>query len=325
MISAPLKVGIIGYGTITKRHLAEIKKLYPTCQIIIRTRQDIQKIDLPETAQFTASISEVVKLRPNVIIVATPASEHANQIHDLAQNTASLIIEKPIAANVSDAKKINRIASKTQCKIRVAYNLRYLEGLPRLREILSSGILGDIHNFNITVGQDLKLWRPHRNFRDTVSAQANKGGGVLRELSHELDLAIHLFGKPNNSILRRAKLKYVELDVEDTAIIQAQFGINSIFGKINLDFTRDTPIRIISIRGGYGELVWDLLAGEITVEMNGKKEKLFSKNDDLPTTYARMWSQILLEQDTILPDVAEASEIICWIEDMEKRFKMDKS
>ena len=59
--------------------------------------------------------------------------------------------------------------------------------------------------------------------------------------------------------------------------------------------------------------------------MNGKKENLFSKSDDLPTTYTQMWSQILLQRDTILPNVEEATEIICWIEDMEKRFKMDKS
>ena len=256
MTLEPFKVGIIGFGTIAKRHLAEINNLCPACQILIRSRQDIKKINLPEAAQFTASINEVVELRPNIIIVASPASEHANQIHDLAQNTDLLIIEKPIAANVSDAKKISMIASKTRCKIRVAYNLRYLEGLRRLRDVLSSGILGDVHNFNITVGQDLKLWRPNRNFRDTVSAQASKGGGVLRELSHELDLAIHLFGKPNNSILRRAKLKYAELDVEDTAIIQAQFGVYSISGTINLDFTRVTPTRTMSISGEYGELIW---------------------------------------------------------------------
>ena len=325
MRSEPLKVGIIGFGTIAKRHFAEIKKLRPATQIIIRTRQDIQKINLPETTQLTASINEVVGLRPDVIIVASPSSEHAYQIHNLAQNTDLLIIEKPIAADVSDATKINRVASNTQCDIRIAYNLRYLEGLPRLRDVLSSSILGDIHNFDITVGQDLELWRPHRNLRESVSAQASKGGGVMRELSHELDLAIHLFGKPKHSTLRRAKLKYVELDVEDTAIIQAQFGINSILGTINLDFTRDTPMRIISIRGECGKLVWDLLAGEITIEVNGKKEILFSKDDDLPSTYAQMWSQILLQQDTILPKAEEATEIIYWIEDMEKRFKMEKS
>ena len=67
----------------------------------------------------------------------------------------------------------------------------------------------------------------------------------------------------------------------------------------------------MSISGEYGELIWNLLAGEITIEMNGKKENLFSKSDDLPTTYTQMWSQILLQRDTILPNVEEATEIIC--------------
>ena len=85
MTLEPFKVGIIGFGTIAKRHLAEINNLCPACQILIRSRQDIKKINLPEAAQFTASINEVVELRPNIIIVASPASEHANQIQDLAK------------------------------------------------------------------------------------------------------------------------------------------------------------------------------------------------------------------------------------------------
>ena len=324
MITVPVKVGIVGFGTIAERHLAEIKKLRPSAKILIRTRQNIQKPDLPGTVKFTASLNEIFEFQPNVVMVATPATEHADQIERLARSTDLLIIEKPIAANVADAKKIRLVARKAHCNIRVAYNLRYLEGLNKVKHLLLSKIIGTAHKYNIVVGQDLKSWRPHRDLADSVSAQASKGGGVLRELSHELDLAIHLFGEPNQSVLRRSQAKYVELDVEDTAIIQASHGSGSISGKIELNFTQDVPKRAIFINGECGNIGWDLLTGEITIEINGKKESLFIKGDDLRTTYSRMWADILSNQKTILPKASEAAKIINWIEDMEKHSEMEK-
>ena len=48
------------------------------------------------------------------------------------------------------------------------------------------------------VGHDLKKWRPDINYKDSVSAKKSLGGGALRELSHEIDLATHLFGTPSH-------------------------------------------------------------------------------------------------------------------------------
>jgi hypothetical protein len=44
------------------------------------------------------------------------------------------------------------------------------------------------------VGQDLRDWRPGRDHRTTASATQQAGGGVLRDLSHELDYLLWLFG-----------------------------------------------------------------------------------------------------------------------------------
>ena len=43
-------------------------------------------------------------------------------------------------------------------------------------------------------GRIIRDWRPGRDHRTTASATQQAGGGVLRDLSHELDYLLWLFG-----------------------------------------------------------------------------------------------------------------------------------
>ena len=314
--SSPI-VGIIGFGSIARKHLAEVKAHRPDASVIIRTRQEIAPGDWPDDVKFTPSIEELLARQPDVIMVATPASEHADGIETLAESGARLVVEKPVAAKSEDALRMANTATATGQAISVAYNLRYLEGLPVLEGLLSSGALGAVQEFSMIAGQDLAEWRPGRDYTTSVSAQAAKGGGVLRELSHELDLACHLFGAAEDSTLKRAKMKYKTLDVEDTAIIKASFRDSQINGTIALDFTRERPERRITITGEDAALEWDLIRGDIHLDHGHTKKCIFAKDDDIKTTYRRMWGDLLDDQPLRLPTAKAASRLIQWIEDME--------
>lgn len=313
-------VGIIGFGSIAQKHLTEVLDCNPNAKILIKTRQNIAEFDPPENVSFTASIEDFFGQEFDVIMVATPASEHSDHIQKLYECSKELVIEKPIAANSIDAKQIAQTAHGRP--IHVAYNLRYLEGLLVLKELLSTKTLGVVQDFSMTVGQDLAEWRPGRDYKTSVSAQASKGGGVLRELSHELDLACHLFGNPKENSLVRAKTKYKALDVEDTAVIKATFSDGQINGSIALDFTRKQPERRITIAGNKASLEWDLINGEIYLDNGQINECIFTKLDDIKTTYGRMWEDLLGGKKSRLPNATDGLELIKWIEAMEKNSPM---
>ena len=46
----------------------------------------------------------------------------------------------------------------------------------------------------VYAGQCLPTWRPESDYKNTYSAKSEKGGGVLRDLSHEIDLCLSLVG-----------------------------------------------------------------------------------------------------------------------------------
>jgi predicted dehydrogenase len=78
------------------------------------------------------------------------------------------------------------------------YNLRFSYSLKRFNELIKKKIVGKILSVRCEVGQYLPDWRPNKDFRKTVSANKRLGGGVLLELSHEIDylrwILVILFG-----------------------------------------------------------------------------------------------------------------------------------
>lgn len=58
-------------------------------------------------------------------------------------------VEKPLAANYDDCVRINRVSEQTGIPCFVAYYRRYLPYFKRVKEIITSGTIGDIMNVQI--------------------------------------------------------------------------------------------------------------------------------------------------------------------------------
>ena len=69
----------------------------------------------------------------------------------------------------------------------VGYNLRYMKSLIKFREILSKKKIGKILSVRSEVGSYLPSWRKDTDYKKSVSAKKKLGGGVLLELSHDID------------------------------------------------------------------------------------------------------------------------------------------
>ncbi len=107
-----------------------------------------------------------------------------------------------------------------------------------------------------------------------MSAKKELGGGVVNELSHEIDYAQFLFGRIEILSSELSTKKFIGLDVEDTANIEA---INDKGMKIHihLNFTQNNPERYCKVVGEKGVLKLDLIKNEV-VHLKNKSEVLFS-------------------------------------------------
>jgi len=104
--------------------------------------------------------------------------------------------------------------------IYVGYQLRFHPVVRALRELIAGE---DCIAADFYVGQHLDSWRGDRDSQQTYSSRAALGGGVLRDLSHELDLAAWLFGNCNRVTALGGRLSELTIDSDDAWGILGQF------------------------------------------------------------------------------------------------------
>ncbi len=120
------------------------------------------------------------------------------------------------------------------------------------------------------------------------------GGGVLLELSHEIDYANWFFG-PFVSV--KAFLQYsgiLDIEVEDSAEI-VLINKSGLPVSIHLDFYSKVPKRFCTVKTACGELTWDSLAQSVgfTNEKGIIEEKTFFQEKDLNCSYFELIQSVL--------------------------------
>jgi predicted dehydrogenase len=188
------KVLIVGLGSIGKRHLRLARELLPNADIRVLRHQHTS--DIPENSNGCFfNIEDAVHFKPQIAVVAGPAPFHIDIAEALAFAGTHLLIEKPLSSSLDNVAKLLETCRKQRVILLTGYNLRFLPSLQKFRELLSEGILGELLSVRCEVGQYLPSWRPDDDYRIGVSARRDLGGGVLLELSHELDYLRWIFGE----------------------------------------------------------------------------------------------------------------------------------
>lgn len=171
---------VVGYGSIGRRHARVLREL--GCDVAVVSHRSAEHS--PSFATLDRALSD---RRPDYVVVANETSAHATAVEELMRReyVGRLLIEKPLGempGAVFDA------AFKLAA---VGYNLRFHPAMLALADALAGERLISIQAY---CGQYLPDWRPGTDFRDSYSADPARGGGVLRDLSHELDYLLWLGG-----------------------------------------------------------------------------------------------------------------------------------
>lgn len=288
---------VIGLGNISKRHRKNLKMLHPESKIYALSasgRKPQEPVEFADEVFIT--LAALVKCKPKFVIVASPATYHAQHAISLIEAGIPVLIEKPISASVIDSEKIINAADKYDVPVGIGYCLRYLSSTRYLKKELQKKIIGNIRNVFIEIGQYLPDWRPTKNYRDSVSARAELGGGALLELSHELDYAQWLLGPftPECAILRSSK--ELGLNVEDSVDILALNNQDTVV-SIHLDFLQKKANRKCRFLGSKGSIEWDLINNQITLVTDTAEQLIFDGKD---WNRNQMYLDMLLDFESLI-------------------------
>lgn len=190
----------------------------------------------------------VQELRPTAAIVCTPPSTHPEVCIRLMEQGVHVLCEKPLAITTEAAIRMAETAERCHVVFSMGSKFRFVADVQKAREIVDSGILGDIILYENTFAGfcDMsKRWN---------SQPAISGGGVLIDNgTHSVDILRFLLG--NITELQVVEGKRIQnLPVEDTAHLFARTESGAM-GNIDLSWSLNkVRADFISLYGSKGTL-----------------------------------------------------------------------
>ena len=290
---------IIGLGSIGARHARLARELLPNLEITVLRHGRCPENSEPGIDYCVNSLTDALRHNPQAAVISNPATLHLEAAIPLARAGVHLLLEKPIAEAPHGVAELIELCRAHRLVLMTGYNLRFLPSLQRFREFLREERVGRVLSVRAEIGQFLPAWRPGSDYRQTVSAKAALGGGVLLELSHDIDYLRWLFGEVQWVSAIHRKQSDLEIDVEDTAYLTLGFEVadraTSLVASLNMDFIRHDTTRCCNVIGDKGSLRWNALTGTVDMFEPGANawQIVFSHQHQRDDSYLAQWQHFL--------------------------------
>lgn len=275
------RILIVGKGSIGQLHLKIVKEVLPESEVrIFHYKSDREPSSL--RVPIISGCQELLDFNPQIAILANPSPMHVSTGLMLADLVGChLLVEKPLSGSFAGAAALVERMYEKKLILQVAYNLRFLPSLQNFRQRILDNEIGEVLSVRCEVGQYLPSWRP-TDYRASVSARAELGGGVLLELSHELDFLQWIFGSVEWVNAWVGRLSALEVDVEDSAAVLLGFAEKApgraVIATLNMDFIRHDATRTCTAIGDKGSIRWNGISGTVDTKLNGSNEWCPSTN-----------------------------------------------
>lgn len=138
------------------------------------------------TEPYTNLIDAIKATEPDMAYVATPDALHRAPVETLARAGVAILLEKPLATTVEDARALVDVVESTGVHAEVNFANRWNPPFAEAKRIVDAGEAGELRSFNVRLNNPISS--PETNL--TWSASTTPAWFLM---SHCLDLA-HWFG-----------------------------------------------------------------------------------------------------------------------------------
>jgi len=282
---------VVGGGNIGRRH-AQLLRDAGFCVTIVSRRP------MEGETWFQTIDNACAALDPEIVVIANETSAHLSVLKKLAdlRQPMTVLIEKPLCVSnetIPDTKELT---------IFVGYNLRFHAVLNALEKRLEGE---DILHADIRCESYLPDWRPNRDYKTTSSADRKLGGGVLHDLSHELDYAIRLFGDWKKLTAHGRNTGRLDIDADEFVDIAMETN-RGIAVSIHLDYFSRRARRTVSVTTQTQTFDGDLLSGMLASSKHGM---LIEAGPGFEDTYDKQLSALIDKDDSHLCSLEEAIKV----------------
>jgi predicted dehydrogenase len=249
--SVPANALVIGYGSIGERHARLLAQMGSRVGVVSRRPGVFPAIYETVTSALAADTFDYV-------VIANETNAHQAALNELITcgYAATVLVEKPLWE--TGAAKLEPPA---EMSVYVGYVLRFMPGLMTLKALLEGHT---IISAEVRAGSYLPDWRPGRDYRTTASASLKHGGGVLRDLSHELDYLLWLVGPWKRLAAIGGHRSDLEIETDDVYLLLGEAQAGAAF-SVSLNYVDRVEERWIVVTTDRDTFRLDLVTGLLTV------------------------------------------------------------
>ena len=242
---ARMPVVVIGAGAIGRSHAERVLRrpdmvLAGLADPAPAAREFAVRLGVPWFANHQDLLQQ---LRPAAAIVATPNAMHVQAGTDCLRAGVAVLVEKPIADDPAEAKRLCDAAAQTDVPLLVGHQRRHSPALRRAKELIDAGTLG-----RPVCATVMASWMKPAAYFELAWRRSKGGGPVLINLIHDIDMVRYLLGEVQQ-VQAMASNAVRGFEVEDTASASLRMANGALVSLLVTD-TAVAPWN------------WDLGAGE---------------------------------------------------------------
>ena len=248
-----MKYGLLGIGQAGLRHFEAFKKI-TSLKLVGFTEYDLKKakkFDRLNNIKHFNSINELLKLKPDFVVIALPHFLRLEPILECCKNNINILIEKPLVLNSTELSSIKKSISKKNLTHTISFVHRYRKEVLTSYKLIQNSKIGKIKFISETMisqkNQSLPKWIDIKKF---------SGGGVLLyNAIHSLDKISYLAKSRIHEVYAKKININNKIDVEDIISISMKFK-NRITAQLIATFVpyETTPKWETKIFGTSGQI-----------------------------------------------------------------------
>ena len=195
------RVGIIGYGWVAGAHIAAINATKQAEVVAVYSSRELNEAEVSAThgtsIRCYRDFEKMLASDIDVVSICSFPYDHANQAVAAARAGKHLIMEKPLALNLKDLRRIEEAVRKAGVKTCVCFECRYSSQFLTTKAVIDRGLLGKVHYAEVDYYHGIGPW--YGQFRWNVRKDAG-GSSLLSAGCHALDALLLCMGGEVESV-----------------------------------------------------------------------------------------------------------------------------
>jgi predicted dehydrogenase len=257
-----LGVGIVGTGWVAGAHIDNFKQI-DGCKVVAVSSRKLERAEskiathgLDEAAPYDDFGALLKHEGLDIVVICTPHPSHPAETIAAARAGKHVVIEKPVALNRQDLRRMVAAVNKARVKTSVCFELRWIGLCKNIKAILDQGLIGTPFYAETSYFHGVGPWYPQYEWN---IQKRMAGDALLTAGCHALDGIIWLMGSrvvevaAMSNTSKRNPLKY---QYDPNSVVILKFASGAI-GKVATSIECRQPYLFPVLLQGDKGTIWN--------------------------------------------------------------------